>query len=536
MKAVFGRSKGKVFGMKLDPNQPVHPFVQSCIEYIRGNGLTREEIIFDSFGVDVVCSLLKRYIQDLQVPLLPLNHFMQILDYSPNRKVRAISEIFPKIPSQNQVLLFSILELFSDIISKEQQNLMNIEKLSSIFAPLILRFEKGMENKFADHFNIENQNLSSVISVLIQNYKKIMRKTILRKNSKNNINLTQNTQMSESIQRSNSSQSVKIQSDLSDNEQVQTKVSRKQLKKMEKEDKEEKERVIEMLEKELTFLKKQQFALKERNINKFEKIRKRTNEQKKLFDDFTKQIQDHHTQKISDLDQISNLAKQSEEIDEICKNLEQECEILSKKIEEKEKEFHNSSEELKDSRLKFEKFIEETNFQIFRLQFDYRWLLEYRSQLERIQQNFAHEIRESIENEKNAKIQSIILKQQIRSFGSKIPELQKNYDEKKQELNQQERDLIDLSHALNEERERMAKIYNENESEIARLSYIYNNKIQQNDLLIKNQDLLDSEFKFSTEFLPQLEQEVQKAQEFSDQQEKYLQILAIHYSKLNQKK
>ncbi|KAJ6240402.1 rho gtpase-activating protein 68f [Anaeramoeba flamelloides] len=191
-------STRQVFNAPLSPLLPVHPFIQRCVDFIREIGLDKHGIFRKSpsptvvkkiikdlnkgisvdiqeYDVHTAASLIKQYLRDLPEPLLTNNLFQDFIEI-PEIKVaeeqlEKLISLLRLIPVANQILLLTLLGLFSDINDHQENNKMNYDNLSFFFGPSILYISQE-EFKTFQVLNI-NKKLIELGLIIFQNSKEI---------------------------------------------------------------------------------------------------------------------------------------------------------------------------------------------------------------------------------------------------------------------------------------------------------------------------------------------------------------------------
>ncbi|XP_071953538.1 rho GTPase-activating protein 24-like isoform X3 [Antedon mediterranea] len=168
---VFGQSLEDTITDESDTTTRLIPYVvETCVDYLRKNGLTEEGIFrlngraglvqelqdafdcgqrpnLDNFEVDVhtVASLLKRYFQMLPEPVVPWAHYkffenaIRTLFQNEDRGRHELIIQIALLPRINYNLLKFLCDFLHDVHKYERQNKMGLGNLANVFAPHILR-------------------------------------------------------------------------------------------------------------------------------------------------------------------------------------------------------------------------------------------------------------------------------------------------------------------------------------------------------------------------------------------------------------
>ncbi|KAJ6226796.1 rho/rac/cdc gtpase-activating protein [Anaeramoeba flamelloides] len=191
-------STRQVFNAPLSPLLPIHPFIQRCIDFIKECGLDQlgifrkspspivvKKIIKDlnkgisvdihEYDVHTAASLIKQYLRDLPEPLLTNNLFQDFITLLDIKESQQQSEklisLLQLIPVANQILLLTLLDLFSDINDHQENNKMNYDNMSIFFGPSILYISQE-EFKTLQVLTI-NKKLIGLGLIILNNSKEI---------------------------------------------------------------------------------------------------------------------------------------------------------------------------------------------------------------------------------------------------------------------------------------------------------------------------------------------------------------------------
>ncbi|KAI8987364.1 hypothetical protein BDF20DRAFT_832307 [Mycotypha africana] len=161
-------------GVKHPKSGAIPTVVAKCGAFLKKNGLHVEgifrvsgnqkrinalEFIFNqsqsNFGLDLnwdgytvhdAASILRRYLNKLPEPVIPLAYYQQFRDVMNDRthnstedRIRACQELIHKLPTAHQHLLLYLLDTLSLFASFAEKTKMSITNLSSVFCPAILR-------------------------------------------------------------------------------------------------------------------------------------------------------------------------------------------------------------------------------------------------------------------------------------------------------------------------------------------------------------------------------------------------------------
>eukprot|EP01080_Neovahlkampfia_damariscottae_P010286 gene10286-2703_t len=119
------------------------------------------------YSVNILCTVFKRFLFSLQLPVISKHLFDKYVDYSDEENVEQIKELNRELPNVNYLVLRKTIEMLYFIKENGEKNDMNSIKLASIFGDLILRGKK----------NESRHKLKQSCLFLIQNFIEIFNVT-----------------------------------------------------------------------------------------------------------------------------------------------------------------------------------------------------------------------------------------------------------------------------------------------------------------------------------------------------------------------
>lgn len=131
-----------------------------------------QKIAFDD--VHVASNMLKVYLRELPVPLIPFDSYKSFLavesgSRSTDEKIAMYRALLDKLPSKNKVTLQYLFNFLSDVANQSAVNLMTPQSLGVVFAPNLLRQEVDT----AQNLLHDNQITVKIVVALIENCKAI---------------------------------------------------------------------------------------------------------------------------------------------------------------------------------------------------------------------------------------------------------------------------------------------------------------------------------------------------------------------------
>jgi len=198
----------EIFGVDLevllytDGEESVVPLFQQCISFLKANALDEEglfrvsgsfseiehlvkafeskkplDVMDKTVSAHAVASLLKRFLRELPIPLIPFGHQTKFYDAvnigDKDEQLKSFTKCINQLPRANKSVLIYLISFLNSISLHSAKNKMNTSNLVICFGPSILRDEDSSRI-----YAVENTHLqASVVQYLITNYPQLCKFT-----------------------------------------------------------------------------------------------------------------------------------------------------------------------------------------------------------------------------------------------------------------------------------------------------------------------------------------------------------------------
>ncbi|KAF2074119.1 hypothetical protein CYY_004561 [Polysphondylium violaceum] len=192
--------KGRVFGVPLDPLNPIIPeIVRQTTEYIEQHGIQEhglfrvsghhahisalkqafeknESIDFSLVSTHAVANVLKFYLRELPEPLFTFNSYEALIAShgvtDPEMRLNCIKSIIQKVPPHYYIVLDYIIAFLHRICQHSNTNKMDSSNLAIVFAPNLLK----SKTETAEQIVNDSPRSTSILKIIIENYSELFEK------------------------------------------------------------------------------------------------------------------------------------------------------------------------------------------------------------------------------------------------------------------------------------------------------------------------------------------------------------------------
>jgi len=143
------------------------------LQVVRQEFIKTRKFAFDD--VHVASNMLKVYLREMPVPLIPFDAYKNFLAVETSRpveeKIAMYKGLVANLPPANRVTLQYLCNFLNEVASQSAVNLMTPQSLGVVFAPNLLRLETTTTN--AQNLLHDAQFTVKVVASLIENYRPI---------------------------------------------------------------------------------------------------------------------------------------------------------------------------------------------------------------------------------------------------------------------------------------------------------------------------------------------------------------------------
>jgi len=136
-----------------------------------GSNLLQKDVLYDELDPHNISSLLKRYLNDLPEPIIPIDNFHNLLDAHKTKDIEVKKSQFSKhvatMPVKNRSCLKHILYYAKVVADNGDVNKMKLSNVASVLAPTIMRTQDSRD------FMLSFGPAGGCLVFMLQNYEEV---------------------------------------------------------------------------------------------------------------------------------------------------------------------------------------------------------------------------------------------------------------------------------------------------------------------------------------------------------------------------